>query len=338
MANKEVLFVARPKNEITPDTFNIVDKEIPKLSQEGEILLKILYLSVDPYMRPKMTEEKSYTPMYELNKPLFGAGIAQVIESKNPNFKEKQIVKGFLRWNNIDKYTAEEITARSIYVLNVELEPSDYLHVAGLTGLTAHIGYLGVGKPKEGDVVLVSGAAGATGSIVGAIAKLKGASKVIGIVGSDEKAALLKKEFGFDETINYKTENVQKRIEEVAPNGVNIYFDNVGGSILDAVLVNMATFGKVITCGAISGYNSKEPIYNYFCVISKRLTIQGFIMGDHRDQWESALKDLVQWTKEGKIKNKKTIFEGLENIVPALTSLFTGGNIGKAIVHVADPN
>jgi len=275
--------------------------------------------------------------MYELNKPLSGIGIAQVIESKNPKFKEKQFVQGFLRFSTVDKYTAEEIPKLGLRELHPDLELSDYLHVAGGTGLTAYFGYLEVGKPKEGDVVLVSGAAGATGSIVGAIARLKGASKVIGIVGSADKAELIKKEFGFDEAINYKTEDVEKRIGELAPNGVNIYFDNVGGVTLDHALANMAQNGKIVACGAISSYSKKEPIYNYFKVIAMRLTIQGFILTDFLPHAAAALKDLVQWSKEGKIKTRKTIHEGIDNVVPALKSLFDGGNVGKAIVHIADP-
>lgn len=336
-ANKEVIFVARPKQEITDNLFKFVEKDVPQLTLEGEILVRVLYLSVDPYMRPKMTEEKSYTPVYDLNSPFAGFGIGQVIESKSTNFKEKQIISGLLRWNLVDKYSQNEIRQHFFAVIEPELELSDYLHVVGLTGITAHIGYIKISKPKKGDVVLVSGAAGATGSIVGSIAKLHGASKVIGIVGSADKAELIKKEFGFDEAINYKSENLEKKIEELAPNGVNVYYDNVGGATLDAALANMVQNGKIIACGAISGYDQKQPVYNYYRIIAKRLTVKGFIVFDHLNSYALATKQLTQWVKDGKVKSRKTIYEGFDSLVPALKDLFSGGNIGKAIVHISDP-
>eukprot|EP01111_Echinosteliopsis_oligospora_P012242 TRINITY_DN4169_c0_g1_i1.p1 TRINITY_DN4169_c0_g1~~TRINITY_DN4169_c0_g1_i1.p1 ORF type:complete len:345 (-),score=95.15 TRINITY_DN4169_c0_g1_i1:50-1084(-) len=337
--NKQVCLIERPKEHIQESHFKIEEIPTPSSSSlsDGGILLRTLYLSVDPYMRPKMSMAKSYTAMYDLDKPLFGDGSAQVVASKNPDFKEGDIVSSnALRWKVFEIYTKEEVEKMPIRKINPRGLPSiESLHLLGMTGATAYFGLLELGKPKKGDVVLVSGAAGAVGSIVGQIAKIHGC-RTIGVVGSAEKAKMIKEEFGFDEAINYKTDNISEKLKEVAPNGINIYFDNVGGSTLDAALENMATYGRVLSCGSIGSYNKAEPVYNYFRVVTAKLQILGFIVYDYIEKWPQAHDDLAKWAKEGKIKTLKSIDNGIDHMVHSLKGLFEGKNTGKLLVKISD--
>ncbi|RYG02394.1 MAG: hypothetical protein EOO07_33035, partial [Chitinophagaceae bacterium] len=297
--------------------------------QEGELHLKPLYYSVDPYMRGKMNEGKSYTAPFEVNKPLAGGGIAKVLESKDENFKEGDIVLGMLPWS-----TEFIVPAKGFQKVDANVPRlSDYLGILGMPGLTAYFGLLDIGKPKAGETVVVSGAAGAVGLVVGQIAKIYGCH-VVGIAGSDEKVKMLKEKFGFDEAINYKTENVEEMIGKTCPKGVDIYFDNVGGEISDAVIKHINFHARIPLCGQISLYNAKEvptgprlqPI-----LLTRSVLMQGFIVGNFSSRFAEGMKSLSKWVEEGKLIYTETIIEGFDKLPEALLGLFSGDNNGKMI-------
>ena len=331
--NKKIILKNRPSGDLTLDIFKIIDNEIPAINSR-EVLLKARYFSVDPYMRNRMNNVKSYVDPYQINASLSGDAIAEVIESKSENFNIGDLVTGELPWQ---KFAAiKEHKVRKINPAK-NLPETAYLGVLGLTGLTAYFGLLHIGEPKEGETIVISGAAGAVGSIAGQIAKIKG-SKVTGIAGSEQKIEYLKNELNFDEAINYKeTKNIRKALMRAVPNGIDIYFDNVGGEISDAVMYLINNYARIIMCGQISLYNQNRislgPRLNAQLVI-KRAKMQGFIVYDYRDQYDSAMKQLAEWIKTGKLISQENIIEGFENIPDALLGLFRGDNIGKQIVKV----
>lgn len=331
--NQIILLKNRPQN--TPETsdFEFKEQEKPK-PKSGEVLLKTKYVSVDPYLRGRMRDEKSYVPPFELNKPLESGIIAEVETSENENFKQGDFVLGNLKWKEYQVSTGENLQK-----VDPDAAPlSAYLGILGMTGLTAYFGLTNIGQPQKGETVLVSGAAGAVGSTVGQIAKIKGC-KVIGIAGSDEKIKLIKDKFGFDEGINYKTtENMQEAIQKAAENGVDVYYDNVGGEILDAALQNMNRNGRIVNCGAIASYNKNEipqgPRMEHL-LIKNSLKMQGFtINNDYSDRLPEGIKQLSQWLQEDKITYEETVVKGFENIPQAFIDLFSGKNKGKMVVQV----
>ncbi len=330
--NKIILLKKRPVGKPSLNDFELIEETKPN-PKEGELLLKTKYVSVDPYLRGRMRDEKSYIEPFKVGEPLESGIIAEVIETNNKNFQKGDLVNGMLQWkefqtsngNGLNKVDAQRVSARA------------YLGVLGLTGLTAYLGLTKIGKPKKGETILVSGAAGAVGSVVGQIGKIIGC-RVVGIAGSDEKISRMKKEFGFDTGINYKTtDNLRKAIAEACPEGVDVYFDNVGGEILDASLMNMNRYGRVINCGAISLYNETEvakgprmePL-----LIKNSILMQGFIVRDFVKDFGPAQKQLAAWLAEDKLKSMETVVEGFENIPQAFIDLFKGKNEGKMIVAV----
>jgi len=330
--NKVILLDKRPVGKPTLSDFKFIEEEMPVI-KDGEILLKTLYVSVDPYLRGRMSEAKSYVPPFQLNQPIQSALVAEVLETKNTDFQKGDFVTGGLDWKQFQASTG----AGLIKVDAKAASLSAYLGVLGMTGLTAYLGLNNIGKPKAGETIVVSGAAGAVGSIVGQIGKILGC-KVIGIAGTDEKVALLKSKFGFDEAINYKTtKDMYAAIKSAAPNGVDIYFDNVGGEISDAVLANINKFGRVAVCGAISLYNSTEipmgprvqPI-----LVKNSVLMQGFIISNYADQFPVAIKKLAGWLQEGKITYTETIVNGFDQIPQAFIDLFEGKNEGKMVVKI----
>ncbi|WP_017256797.1 NADP-dependent oxidoreductase [Pedobacter arcticus] len=330
--NKVILLNKRPEGKPTESDFKFVEENMPTL-KEGEVLLKTHYVSVDPYLRGRMTEAKSYIPPFELHKPIQSGMIAEVIESKNSDFAVGDFISGMLEWKKFQTNTGKSLTK----VDDKGVALSAYLGILGMTGLTAYLGLIEIGKPKQGETIVVSGAAGAVGSAVGQIGKILGC-KVIGIAGTDEKVDMLKSKFGFDEAINYKTtKDMQKAIKNAAPNGVDIYFDNVGGEISDAVLANINRFGRVAVCGAISLYNATEipvgprvqPI-----LIKNSVLMQGFIVGNYAEKFPEAIKQLGEWLKVGKLDYSETITEGFDHIPSAFIGLFEGKNNGKMVVKV----
>ena len=330
--NKTILLKNRPKGKPTLEDFEFNEEEIP-VPGKGEILLKTKYVSVDPYLRGRMRDEGSYIEPFKLNEPIESGIIAEVIESHNPNFKKGDFVNGTLKWKEY-----QTVSGLGINKVDKDLAPlTVYLGALGLTGITAYLGLDKIGKLKAGETLLVSGAGGAVGSIAGQIGKLKGC-RVVGIAGSDEKISRVKEKFGFDDAINYKTtKNLKKEIKEKCPDGVDVYFDNVGGEILDAALVNINKFGRVILCGAISLYNKSEiptgPRPEGILIKNSAL-MQGFIVRDYAKDFGPAIKTLSGWLKEDKIKYSETIVDGFQSIPQAFLDLFEGKNKGKMIVKI----
>ncbi|MFC4402579.1 NADP-dependent oxidoreductase [Gracilibacillus xinjiangensis] len=334
--NKQILLAKRPEGMPDQATFQMTEKEITQ-PENGEILIRTLYVSVDPYMRGRMIDAPSYVAPYKLNEVIGGGAIGEVITSESSSFNEGDIVIGGFGWQTY--YTAKEDEVRKI---DKEIAPiSTHLGILGMTGLTAYFGLLEIGKPKEGETVVISGAAGAVGSVVGQIAKVKGA-KVVGIAGTDEKIKYLKEELHFDEAINYKTtENMEKALAEACPNGVDVYFDNVGGEISDAVFTLLNKFARVSVCGAISSYNLETKDIGprvQSLLIKKSALMQGFTVGDFKDRFNEGTVALAKWLQEGKLTYEETIKEGFENIPDAFLDLFKGNNIGKLLVKVAEPS
>lgn len=313
--------------------FEMVEEKVPEI-KEGEVLIQSLYLSVDPYMRGRMSDAKSYAKPYEVGEPFLGGVVGKVVESKNSRFENGQYVEGTLQWA---EYNVSD--GSNIRIIKPGWGPvSTALHVLGMPGLTAYFGLLYIGEPKEGETVVVSGASGAVGPIVGQIAKLKGC-RVVGIAGADDKCKFLTEELGFDAAINYKTaENLRKALKEACPKGVDVYFDNVGGSVSDAAMTLINFQARIIICGQISQYNLEKPELGPR-VAGQLLTtsslMKGFIVSDYAKNNKEALIQLSEWVKEGKIQYRESIVEGFENTVDAFLALFRGENIGKQLVKVA---
>ncbi|WP_299522743.1 NADP-dependent oxidoreductase [uncultured Lutibacter sp.] len=330
--NKTILLEKRPVGKPQLSDFKFVSNEVENIST-GELLLKTTYVSVDPYLRGRMSDAKSYVPSFELHKPITSGIVAEVIDSKNPSFKKGDFVSGMLEWKEFQKSNGE-----GLLKVDASKAPlSTYLGVLGMTGLTAFLGLTEIGKPKKGETIVVSGAAGAVGSIVGQIAKIYGC-KVIGIAGTDEKGTMLTSTLGFDEAINYKTtKDMNAAIKEAVPNGVDIYFDNVGGPISDAVLVNINQFARIIVCGAISVYNNTElpkSISVQPFLVRNSALMQGFIVFNYAEKYPEAIAQLSQWLAEGKLKYTETIVEGFDTIPQAFLDLFDGKNSGKMLVKI----
>lgn len=330
--NKTILFKERPEGKPQPENFKITEEKLPQPG-EGEILLKSLFISVDPYLRSRMRDEESYIPPFKLNEPLESMVIAEVVESKNSNFQKGEYVSGMLEWKELQTSAGNGLTK-----ISKDAAPlTAYLGILGLTGLTAYIALKTIGKPKRGETLVVSGAAGAVGSVAGQLGKLMGC-KVVGIAGTDEKITQITEEFGFDVGINYKTtSNLKAELAEKCPEGIDIYFDNVGGDILDAVLTRINDFARIINCGAISIYNEEKiptgPRVEGI-LIKKNALMQGFLVRNHAKEFGPAIRQLSKWLSEGKLKYKETIVNGFENTPQAFIDIFEGKNKGKMIVKV----
>ncbi len=332
MTTKQIVLKSRPNGKTVMENFQTNDFELPEI-KDKEVLLEAMFLSVDPYMRGRMNDAKSYVPPFEIGKPVTGGVIAKVTKSNSLNFKENDIVTGNLPWQQ-HCIVAEN----GLIKVDTSIAPASYyLGILGMPGLTAYFGLMHIGKPKAGETVVVSGAAGAVGIVVGQIAKLHGC-RVVGIAGSDEKVKLLKEEFGFDEVINYKTtSDIKKAIADVCPNAVDIYYDNVGGEISDAVISNINFNARIVLCGQIALYNSTEiPMGPRLqpMLLTRSVLMQGFIVSNYQSQFEEGLNHLSHWLKEGKLKYKETIVKGFDKLPSALIGLFSGNNTGKMIVEV----
>jgi NADPH-dependent curcumin reductase CurA len=329
--SKQVHLIARPQGMPTVDQFRVVTTEVPD-PKDGELLVKNLYISVDPYMRPRLAAQT------ELNAPMQGGAIGRVMQSRNADFKEGDYVTsgcGFREYFVIDGKNPMDALKK----LDPDGMPlTAYMGPLGGTGLTAYGGLLVTGALKDGERVFVSAAAGAVGSMVVQIAKIKGCY-VVGSAGSDEKCAWLKNELHADAVINYKTQNLHKALKEAAPEGIDVYFENVGGEHLDAALASMRPLGRIPVCGMISAYNNKgsrsEPVTALFHMIYGRLMMKGFVSYEFESLRPQFLSDMKRWIKEGKIKYRETIVEGIENAPHALIGLFTGENTGKMLVRLA---
>lgn len=334
--NRQFRLVNRPIGEINDSNLEFREEAI-NAPKDGEVLVRNIYLSLDPTNRIWMSDMPQYMPPVELGEVMRGLTIGVVEDSKHPNFKQGDLVSGLLGWQDYAIVGGESINFLSKIPANLPVPISAFLGVLGLTGCTAYFGLLDIGKPQAGETVVVSAAAGAVGSIVGQIAKIKGC-RVVGIAGSDEKCNWLK-ELGFDAVINYKTTDINQALEQACPNGIDVYFDNVGGAILDAVLTKINLYARIVICGLISVYNAKEPVpgpYNFGQILMKRAKVQGFIVSDYAQQWAKAVTEIAQWIQEGKIKYAEDIVEGLENAPQTLKKLFDGTNQGKLIIKVSE--
>ncbi|WP_218722869.1 NADP-dependent oxidoreductase [Pseudomonas bubulae] len=329
--NRQFLLAKRPVGAATRDTFTF--QQVPVVQpKDGQILVKNEYLSLDPAMRGWMNEGKSYIPPVALGDVMRALGVGKVIASAHPGFAVGDYVNGALGMQ--DYFTGEP---RGFYKVDPKLVPLPvYLSALGMTGMTAYFALLDVGAPKTGDTVVISGAAGAVGSIAGQIAKLKGC-RVVGIAGGQEKCKRLVEEFGFDGVIDYKNEDMLAGLKRECPKGVDVFFDNVGGDILDAVLSRLNFKARVIICGAISQYNNKEAVKgpaNYLSLLVNRARMEGFVVMDYADRYAAAGQEMAGWLLKGQLKSKEHIVEGLESFPESLAKLFSGENYGKLVLKV----
>jgi NADPH-dependent curcumin reductase CurA len=332
--SREWHLVARPQGWPDAADFALVETEVPEPGP-GQILVRNLFVSVDPYMRGRMNDAKSYAPPYELGKPMLGGAVGRVVASAADGIAAGDHVLHGLGWREYALVDA----AHSVVVDPDAAPLSAYLGVLGMTGLTAYAGLLRVARLAEGETVFVSGAAGAVGSQAGQIAKLKGAARVVGSAGSDEKAAVLVEEYGFDAAFNYKKGAVAQRLREAAPDGIDVYFDNVGGDHLEAAIGALRVHGRAALCGAIAQYNATEPPpgpRNLGLLIGKRISLNGFLVGDHQDLQPEFLREVGGWLREGKLRYRETVVTGIEHNLDAFFGLLRGENTGKMIVALPE--
>jgi NADPH-dependent curcumin reductase CurA len=327
MRSREIHLAARPRGMPKESDFELADVDVADPA-DGELLVRNEFLSVDPYMRGRMNETRSYVPPFELGAPMAGGAVGRVVASEHPEYAEGDWVFSMLGWREVALSDGAGVRK-----LDPELAPPQTaLGVLGMPGLTAYVGLLDIGQPKEGETVFVSGAAGAVGSVAGQIAKLEGC-RVIGSAGSAEKVAWLE-ELGFDKAFDYKETPPREALRDEK---IDVYFDNVGGDHLEAALAAATTHGRIVACGMISRYNDEGGApgpRNIALVVSKRLKLQGFIIGDHFDRAGDFFRDVSGWIREGKIKYRETYVEGIENAPRAFLGLLRGENIGKMIVRL----
>jgi NADPH-dependent curcumin reductase CurA len=332
--NKQLKLSKRPEGMPDADTWNLENNPIPEL-KEGEVLIKNHYISLDPAMRGWMRDVKSYIPPVQIGEVMRAGSIGEVVKANNhPTFKVGDVLTG---WGGVQQYIVTD--GKGYYAVDTNLAPMPtYIGTLGMPGMTAYFGILEVGKIKEGDVVLVSGAAGAVGSVVGQIAKIKGC-RVIGIAGGAEKCKYLVDELGFDGAIDYKNESVHAGIKEHCPKGIDVYFDNVGGEILDAALARLRMHARVVICGAISQYNNTTAIKgpsNYLSLLVNRATMQGMVVMDYAANYKEAAMNMGMWMAQGKLKSKEDIYEGIENFHSTFERLFSGDKKGKLVLKVLE--
>lgn len=336
--NKQWLLKERPVGMVGPEHFELVESPLPEADlKAGQVLVKTLMLGFDPAMRGWLMDERSYLPPVAIGAPMRATGVGQVVQTSNPALPEGALVQGLLNWQ---EYSIGDLAAPiPPRPLPAGVTPSLALGVFGSTSLTAYFGLLDVGQPRSGETVLVSGAAGATGSVVAQIARLKGC-RVVGIAGGAEKCQWLLEACKLDAVIDYKSEDLSTQIDKLCPDGVNVFFDNVGGDTLEAGISHMADFGRIVLCGAIAGYNDETPApgpRNLMILITRRIRMQGFIVIDYLARAEEAYTSLAEWVSAGEIAWRDDIQEGFENIPATLQRLFDGRNTGKQLLKLAEP-
>ncbi len=331
--NRQITLAARPKGMPKENDFRLVETPVPS-PREGEALIQTIYMSLDPYMRGRMSEAKSYAASVELGGVMVGEGVGRVVESRTASIEPGEIVAGMTGWQ---EYAA--LPAGGLRKVDPTAAPiSTALGVLGMPGLTAYFGLLELGFPKVGETVVVSGGAGAVGSVVGQIARIKGC-RVVGIAGSDEKVAHMTGELGFDAGFNYKTTaNYRHKLAELCPRGIDVYFDNVGGAISDAVFLLINDFARVVVCGQISQYNAERPEMGprfLWSVLIHQARIEGFLVYRFHDRFAEGLGELRRWVREGKIRYREQVADGIENAPRAFIGMLQGENLGKQLVKLA---
>ena len=330
--NHQWRLAARPVGMIKEADYQWAEEPVPEL-QDGQVLIRNLYLSLDPANRAWVREEGSYMAPIPLGSVMPGIAVGVVEESRNPNFRAGDNVQGFLGWQ---EYAVSDGAGLNKLPNNPAIPLTAYLGLFGGIGLTAYFGLLDITDPKPGETLVVSAAAGAVGSIVGQIGKIKGCH-VVGIAGSDEKLKWIVDELGYDAAINYKTENIRQGLKRTCSNGIDIYFDNVGGEILDAALAMINLRARISVCGMISQYNATAPVpgpYNLINILARRAKMQGFIVTDYLPRAQEAIPELIKWYLEGKLKYRVDVVEGLKEAPRAVNKLFDGSNQGKLIIKV----
>jgi len=337
--NRQWLLKERPSGMVGPEHFDLVESPMPQPDLgAGQVLVKTLMLGFDPAMRGWLADEPSYLPPVAIGEPMRASGVGQVVASDNNSLPVGTLVQGLLNWQ---EYSIGDPAAMiPPNALPEGTPPNLALSVFGTTSLTAYFGLLDIGQPKAGETVLVSGAAGATGSVVAQIARIKGC-RVVGIAGGEDKCQWLLDECKLDAVIDYKSDNLTQRIGELCPDGVNVFFDNVGGDTLEAAITHMADYGRIALCGAISQYNEAEPQpgpKNLTILVARRVRMEGFIVLDFLDRADEAIQDLTEWVMAGEIAWREDIQEGFENIPTTLLRLFDGRNQGKQLLKLADPD
>jgi NADPH-dependent curcumin reductase CurA len=330
--SRQVHLVSRPTGWPSPENFSLVEVEVPELAP-GEVLVRNTVMSVDPYMRGRMNDTRSYVPPFQLDAPLDGGAVGEVVASDADEIEVGQTVMHGLGWRDLAVVDASRVRP----VDTTRAPASAYLGVLGMPGLTAYVGLTRIAQVSEGDTVFVSGAAGAVGSAAGQIARKLGAGRVVGSAGSPEKVAYLRDELGYDAAFDYHDGPVRHRLAEHAPDGIDVYFDNVGGEHLEAAIGHMRDFGRVAACGAISQYNDEAPTpgpRNLTLLVTRRLTLRGFIVADHQDVAPEYAAAAAGWVADGSLRYRETVVDGLENAVDAFLGLHRGENVGKMLVRL----
>jgi NADPH-dependent curcumin reductase len=326
---KHMVLASRPKGEVVADNFRLEQAPIPVL-KDGEVLIRNHYLSLDPYMRGRMEDVKSYAAPQALNEVMIGGTVGEVVESKNPKFAVGDKVQGMLGWSEMG--VSDGVMLRTLDTTHIPL--SSYLGAVGMPGMTAWYGLTQIMQPKEGETIVVSAASGAVGSVVGQLAKQRGC-RAVGIAGGKEKCDYVVNELGFDACVDYKAGNLVADLAKATPNGIDAVFENVGGKVFDACLARMNPLGRIALCGLIAGYNG-EPmaIDNVRAFLTMRLTMRGFIVSEHMDLWPQGLKELGTLVATGKLKFRESVAQGLEAAPDAFIGLLKGRNFGKQLVKL----
>lgn len=330
--NRQFKLIARPVGMVKPSDFELTTGAMPRPGA-GDVLVQVLYISLDPAMRGWMNEGRSYIRPVRLGEVMRATGLGRVMESSDPGFHPGDIITGF---TGVQEYAA--LPARHVTRLNPHLELPHYLGVLGASGMTAYFGLLDIGQPRPGATVVVSAAAGAVGSVVGQIARIKGC-RAVGIAGGADKCRAVTEVFDFDAAIDYKSEDVRKRLREYCPNGIDVYFDNVGGGTLEAALANLARNARVVLCGAIAHYNTTPGELtgprNYMALLVNRARMEGFLVYDYAARFGEAMEEMSGWLAAGRLKAREDIVAGIENFPDALLRLFRGENLGKLMLKLA---
>jgi NADPH-dependent curcumin reductase len=331
ITNHQFRLAARPVGAVKREDFDYTEEPVREL-EDGEILVKVLYISLDPAMRGWMREGKSYIPPVRIGEIMRAGGAGRVIASRNPAFADGDEVTGLF---GVQEYAVSD--GKSVHTVDTSFAPLPvYLGTLGMPGMTSYFGLLDVGRPKAGDTVVVSGAAGAVGAVVGQIAKIK-ECRVVGIAGGADKCRYIVDELGFDAAIDYKSEDVMAALGEHCPKGIDVYFDNVGGDILDAALARLARGARVVICGAISQYNNTGPVKgpaNYLSLLVNRASMTGMVVFDYADRYGVAAREMAGWMAEGRLKSREYIVKGFSTFPETLLKLFTGENTGKLLLEV----
>jgi NADPH-dependent curcumin reductase CurA len=333
MTNRRIVLASRPVGEPTEENFRLESEETAPPA-EGQVLLKTMYLSLDPYMRGRMSDAPSYVAPFEIGAPLSGGTVCEVVESEAPEFQPGDVVQAFSGWQ---EYSV--VPAKGLRKLDPAAAPvSTALGVLGMPGMTAYMGLLRLGTPKAGETVVVGAAAGAVGSVVGQIAKIKGC-RAVGIAGGPEKCEFVVKELGFDACVDHRSETMAEDLKAACPSGIDVYFENIGGKMFDAVLPLMNNFGRIPLCGLIAGYNATklpdgpdQTLKVMAFILKKRLKIQGFIVSDFNAEAGEFQRDMAAWIHDGKVQYREDIVEGVENAPAAMIGLLKGKNFGKQLV------